>query len=125
MELTNEEVGMRIKQAREDRGVSQDYVADAVCMAKSTISRYENGSIGKIKLPVIQSIADALNVDPAWIVGKSPSMYKKQDILTDEERELIRFYRSLNESGRAIALAQIKTLANMEEYSKSIESLDA
>lgn len=37
---------------------------------KSTIHRYENGKINTIKIPVVESIALALNVNPSWIVGK-------------------------------------------------------
>ena len=69
--MTNIEIGMRIKQTRLELGLSLDEVAKSVGVAKSTIQRYESGSIGKIKLPVVESIAKYLKVNPAWLLCKS------------------------------------------------------
>ena len=49
-------------------------MADAVGVAVSTVQRYETGAIDKLKLPVIQSIAGALQVSPAWLLGTSADM---------------------------------------------------
>ena len=54
--------------------VTLDDVASAVGVAKSTIQRYEHGKIQNIKIPVIHSIAKALDVNPSWIIGKSEDM---------------------------------------------------
>ena len=43
--LTNSEIGTRIKTARELRGMTLDDVASDVGVAKSTILRYEKGTI--------------------------------------------------------------------------------
>lgn len=69
--LTNKEIGLRIKSAREGKGMTLQEVADKVGIAKSTVQRYEAGLIEKIKLPVVSSIAKALDVDPAWVIGKT------------------------------------------------------
>lgn len=58
------EVGRRIKKAR--GSMTLDDVAYKVGVAKSTIQRYENGSITRPKIPVLRSIADALNVNSDW-----------------------------------------------------------
>ena len=71
--ISNEEIGNRIKEIRIKKNISLDDVASYVGVAKSTIQRYENGKINKIKIPVINSIADALKVNPSWLVGKSES----------------------------------------------------
>lgn len=69
--LSNKEIGLRIKTVREEKGMTLQEVADKVGIAKSTVQRYEAGSIEKIKLPVISSIAKVLDVNPAWLIGKS------------------------------------------------------
>lgn len=69
--MTNLEIGQRIAERRSALGLTMDDVAQKIGVAKSTIQRYEKGQIQKIKLPVIESIASALNVNPAWIVGRS------------------------------------------------------
>ena len=63
-------LGSRINQAREDRGYSLDALASRVGLNKSTLSRYERGEIENPKLPVINAIANALHVNPGWLVGK-------------------------------------------------------
>lgn len=67
-------LGERIKQRRKELKLTLQDVADNVGVTKSTIQRYETGKIGTPKLPVIQAIARALNVNPAWLVGKSEKM---------------------------------------------------
>lgn len=67
-------IGHRIKYARDLRGMTLDDIADSVGVAKSTIQRYENGKIEKPKLPVLHSIANALNVNPSWLVCKSDTI---------------------------------------------------
>lgn len=59
----NIEIGKRIKLKREECGLTQEELGKAVDLNKSTIQRYETGKIEKIKLPVIQAIAQVLKVD--------------------------------------------------------------
>lgn len=68
--MNNKEIGNRIIIAREERGVTKTELAEKVKVAISTITRYEEGEIKKIKMPVIESIAKALNVNPMWVIGK-------------------------------------------------------
>ena len=68
------EIGRRIKKARTIRNYTLDYIASEIGVAKSTIQRYENGLIVNPKLPVLQSIADTLRVNPAWISGQDVPM---------------------------------------------------
>ena len=68
------EIGNRIKQARTLKNYTLDDIANEIGVAKSTIQRYENGLISKPKLPVLQAIADALNVNPAWLSGQDVPM---------------------------------------------------
>lgn len=65
------EIGGRIKSRRDELDMTLDEVASKVGVSKSTIQRYENGLIGRIKLPVIESIADALWISPDWLIGVS------------------------------------------------------
>lgn len=73
--MMNEEIGKRIKQRREELGISASDLADKLNFTKATIYRYESGDIKAIKLPVIETIADILKVNPAWLIGKSPIKY--------------------------------------------------
>ena len=69
--MTPKEIGQRIKLAREQKELNQKELADKIQVHPATIKRYEDGFIQKIKMPIIQSIAIALSVNPMWLIGKS------------------------------------------------------
>lgn len=69
--MDNKQIGQRLKSVRESLGRTLDDVASDIGVARSTILRYENGTILKIKLPVIEAISRSLNVNPDWVIGKS------------------------------------------------------
>jgi transcriptional regulator with XRE-family HTH domain len=71
--MDNKEIGSRIKSKREEKHLTLQEVAENVGVAKSTIQRYEAGTIENIKIPVIASIARVLDVNPSWLMGKSDS----------------------------------------------------
>lgn len=64
-------IGNRIKQAREDKGFTQEELGRALGLNKSTVQRYETAKIEKIKLPVIEAMAQILNVNPEWLSDKT------------------------------------------------------
>ena len=68
------QTGKRIQQRREELGLNLGDIAKEVGVAVSTIQRYEKGKIEKIKLPVIEAIAKALQVDPAWLLCQTDRM---------------------------------------------------
>lgn len=73
------EIGKRIKIAREAKDLTQEQLGKELGMNKSTVQRYETGQIAKIKLPVLESIAKALNVNPDWLIYKSNNMEISND----------------------------------------------
>ena len=68
------EIGKRLKKARSIRNYTLDYIASEIGVAKSTVQRYENGRITKPKLPVLQAIADVLQINPSWLCGQNVPM---------------------------------------------------
>jgi transcriptional regulator with XRE-family HTH domain len=68
------EIGQRIKKRRTELKMTQGDIAQKIGVAISTVQRYEAGTIKRIKLPVISAIAHAIQVNPEWLVGKSPIM---------------------------------------------------
>lgn len=76
--MGNIEIGNRIEFRRKQLNLTLDDIASEIGVAKSTVQRYEKGTIEKIKLPVIEAIARVLDVDPAWICCKT-------DIMDSEE----------------------------------------
>ena len=64
-------VANNIRSRRKELKLTLQEVADKVGVAASTVQRYENGTIGSLKMPVIAAIAKALGVLPEWICGTS------------------------------------------------------
>lgn len=115
--MDNKELGNRIKNRRLELGLTLKEVAKLVGVASSTIQRYENGSIDNPKLPVLQAIASALNVNPVWLAKEEAPMEvninkNKVEIyeINKEDFELINKYNSLDEKGKHT----VNTVLNME-----------
>lgn len=86
------EIGRRIKQRREELGMTQKELGEALWLNKSTIQRYENGIINKIKIPVLHAMAKQLNVDPQWLALKTDNMgafSESVEIFNDETEKSI------------------------------------
>lgn len=64
-------IGKRLKQRRKELGLTLDDIGIAICVAKSTIQRYEAGLIKTPKIPVVESIARVLHVSADWLLGRS------------------------------------------------------
>lgn len=116
--MTNIEIGARIKFARDLRKSTLDDIAKKVGVTKSTIQRYENGKISSIKIPVVESIAAALNVNPAWIVGKSEIM----ELPTQKIPKIIQYYNQLNDIGKREAEKRVKELTYLPQYTLEIKA---
>lgn len=110
--MTNAEIGNRIKYARALKGNTLEEIANKVGVARSTIQRYENGKIESIKLPVVESIAIALNVNPSWIVGKSEEM----ELPVQKVPKIIQYYEMLNDIGKHEATKRVKELTELPKY---------
>jgi len=59
----------RIKERRLELNLSYQDIADATGLSKSTIQRYETGSIRKLPINQIEDIAKALHVTPGYLMG--------------------------------------------------------
>lgn len=95
------EVGKRIKKCREEKGLTQEELGISLGLNKSTIQRYETGKISRIKLPVLEAIAEKLSVNPDYLALKTddPTDYK----LTDEwERAPYEVKEHLNFDPKAV-----------------------
>jgi len=64
----DKEIGRRIRECREKRGYTLDDIGRALDMNRSTISRYEKGYTERIKLPVIQRLAEVLDTTPSYLI---------------------------------------------------------
>ena len=68
-------VGNRLKEAREEKGISLEDAGKKVGVNKSTILRWENGQTEKFKIPTLEILADYYGVNSSWIIGKDKHKY--------------------------------------------------
>lgn len=62
-------IGSRLREAREQRFMTQDDLAAASGVQVVTISRIENNrQASRPRLATIRKIAEALEIDPRWIM---------------------------------------------------------
>lgn len=96
--MKNSEIGKRIQQRRKALNISVVDVAEYTGLSKATIHRYENGNIKDIKLPTIDAISSMLNVNPAWLIGKSENMERRGGKTTNLIDSLNHFINYVNNS---------------------------
>lgn len=71
MKYNAKAIGKRMKEARDDLDLTVRDVGDMIGVSGATISRYENGEVAKIKLPVLSQISRVLQVNEEWLLGIS------------------------------------------------------
>ena len=80
-------IGSRAKARRKELGLTMDYLAEKLDVNKSTIMRYEKGTIDNTKRLVIEGLANALHVTPEYLRGETDE-YNTE--ITDKRSLLIR-----------------------------------
>lgn len=98
-------IGERIKARRIELGMTQEELADALYIKKSTISYYENDKID-IKISALAGVARVLSTSVAYLAGEE---------LTRESEEIAQALRLLqgikNEDFLKMAVEQLKIIA--------------
>ena len=99
--LTMDERGVRIREFRKRKGLSQLQLANALFVDQSAISRMEQGKGPDLTLEIIQRLSDALCVDASKL------MY------ADSDSELERDIEDISEILRNIPSGERKTIMKM------------
>lgn len=69
--FTPKEVGKRIKERRNEIGISMPELGRRLGVNKSTIQRYETDGVNPNRSMIINGLADALQTTPEWLTGQS------------------------------------------------------
>lgn len=90
------EIGNRIEKSRKALGMTQEELASTLGLNKSTIQRYESGKIEKIKLPVIEAMANILGVRPEYLAAKSNSSESTIEVLPNSKIHMIPVFETVS-----------------------------
>lgn len=94
----------RLKQARENAGLTQLELAKKLGVTKSAIGNYENG-VSSPKDIVLLQIFDVLNVEPNFLFQDSFNPDNKNDNeMSDTEHYLVTKFRTLDSRGQSAVL---------------------
>lgn len=101
------DVGTLIKQARMEKGLTQEELADKVGVQKSAVAKWENGRVSEIKRTNLKKISEVLGLNPNRLLGDIESdpirvADELADIYLDAElRQMISEYQRLDHKKQA------------------------
>jgi len=85
-------IGEKIKRLRKEYGMTQEELGNTIGVQKAAINKYETGVVVNLKKNVIQKLANALRVNPVWLMDEDagwPPVPSTQPILTNAPDETI------------------------------------
>lgn len=106
---TNEEIGFRLKQLREQAGYSQERLAELMGVSKYQLQKYEKGT-NMLNTEKLQRAADSLSVpvQEFFIDGKEVLP------ITVEEKQLLDSYRAIPDKTIQESILKIATNATKQ-----------
>ena len=108
--MTNpRDIGIRIREAREEQGWTQDQLAEAVGVSRSAVAQWETGRAGQVTTNLTR-VAAALGV------GVEHLMYGRDKFVpgqasSGDELAMLRLYRQCDQEDRQILLRTARRLA--------------
>ncbi len=115
----------RLKQAREQAGLTQQAFADKLGVTKNSISNYENG-VSSPKWDILLKIFDVLHVDPNFLYQdnfspiEAASLRSAIQAVDEQEQaqisELTSDFKKLNDDGKTKALERVHELTEISRY---------
>lgn len=109
-------VGSRIKELRENKGLSRNELANLLGVTVGAISNYEN-EVSSPKEPILFKIMDVLNCDANYLFQDAFDMPTMKNSVSVYEYEIVKKYRILDDHGREMVDF---TLEKEYERSKSL-----
>jgi transcriptional regulator with XRE-family HTH domain len=116
-----ESCGKRIATALKLKGIKQSDLCKLANIPKSSLSLYLSGAY-EPKQDRVYSIAKALNVNEAWLMGYDVPMETKKEPspiseppLTEEEEVLLSLFRRVPEDQQQLVLRLIQTALGNQE----------
>ncbi len=104
--IKEETLGQRIKAARIRKKITQEQLAEVMCVPKSTISAYENDKVD-IKGSMIVELSGQLNTTPNYL----PGVKEKEDPFIAKAEALLLLIE--DERAKEMLLAQIGAVARI------------
>lgn len=109
------DIGKLIKEARLEKGLTQEQLGELVGVQKSAIAKYESGRVVNIKRSTLQKLAKALNLKGSdLVIGANPreaAELSARVLIDSNLRELVELYSSLSDDDKKTAMDLVRRLA--------------
>ena len=104
-----------LKALRQEYGISQQRLADAINVSQPSINKYENHNI-EPEIEILERMADYFNTSIDYIVGHTDIRRKIEHTeayhLNQAEKEMLTCFRTLNDDEKRCVNVVIRTLLN-------------
>ena len=98
----------KIKNRREELGLTLQEVGEYIGVSKATVQRYESGEIKNLKLAIIERLTQVLRITPGYLMG-----WENNDRifgLNRDSEDVLNIYGGLNSEEKEKAKAFLKFL---------------
>lgn len=105
--------GQRIKELREERGLSLMALSKAICVSDTAICKWEN-QLAEPKLSYIVRLADFFNCSADFLMGRSDDLgwVVQPCLLTPEDKQFLDILHSLPPQMRELAMQTLECWKN-------------
>lgn len=112
----SEGMAQRIKNLRQEKGLTLEQVAEVVGVGKSTVRKWETGMIANMRRDKIADLAKALGTTPAYLMGwnekeESPS----EPELAEGEKMMLALFRQIPKERQPEALDLLRVALKMQQ----------
>lgn len=112
-------IGTRMKERREELGITQTKLAEMIGVTKGAVGNYET-DVNSPKASIMYKVFAALQCDANYLYQDELSK-PESDMLPSEERAMLRLFRQLNEEGKEKLTDYADDLVQSGKYIKSSE----
>ena len=108
------EMSIKIKQLRLERGMTLEQVAVIVGVGKSTVRKWETGMIANMKRDKIALLARALSTTPAYLMGwkEESTTPIVEPQVTESEQMLLDLFRKVPDNKQEMIIQMIQVAIN-------------
>jgi len=90
-------MGKRIKECREQAGLTQEELGNKLGLQRAAINKYEKGHVENMKRATVKRMADIFDVSPSWLMGfdeEYQEEYEEDDIPRTKDALLEYFHKN-------------------------------
>jgi len=110
--MARDGIGARIRDARQERGLTQEALAKAVGVSRSAVAQWETARAGQVTAN-LGRIASALGTEVEWLMHGA-NRRAPAEAARGDELAMLRLYRECSPEDRQILLHTARRLARRE-----------